>query len=644
LNGIRLDSYSVPDSDLIAVKTGTGVSADNPTKITRSALEAELSLLRHRETLFDASEHFAQIGHYEWDNALNCLKSCSRGYAEIFNMNLEQIIVADSSWDKVLQIIHPDDRERYEAAFAGEYLKSAFDINFRILLADDEVKHIREIGTGYTGRHNAEGVTFGILQDITSQVKRERDLEHRDEMARHAESITDIGHFIYDEANQKYLYISDGLARIYGTSVSAYMAATVSVEDDLSDIHIEDRERVASEYKYHLETGVECAIEYRIHRGDGEIRWLRELSSVHLSEDGQVMQTLGVVQDITDRVVYEKELVFKDALATQAESITDIGHFVYDEINEKYLFASEGLGQIFGLNPAELTTRVTSKVSEIDLLHLDDRVRVQKVYDDFLSMGDSWNVEFRLVRADGEVRWVREVGKAHVTNRGIPEQSVGVVQDITDQKLAEQEIIDARNTLEKQVHERTRELAATIKQLQQEIAEREKVSAELDFMANHDALTGLPSLRLCKDRLEHSLAEARRNKQVTAVMFLDLDGFKAVNDSLGHEFGDLVLKVIADRIKVEIRETDTVARIGGDEFIIILSSLPELGIVERIAGSLIAEISRPIQIENNSAAVGASIGIALYPENGESAQELMRSADRAMYQVKQSGKNNFAFA
>ena len=621
-----------------------GVSADNPTKMTRSELEAELAQLRHRETLFAASEQLSLIGHYEWDNEANCLKSCSLGYAQIFNMRLDQIYIAENSWEKVLQMIHPDDRERYRVFFNGNHDNRSFEIDFRILLAEDEVKHIREIGAGFIGEHAGEGVTFGILQDITDQVKRERDLEHRDELARYVESITDIGHFIYDESNQKYLYISEGLSRIYGTSVSAYMAKMKSVEDDLADIHIEDRERVANEYKHLLETGEECAIEYRFHRGDGQIRWLRELSNVHLSDDDQITQTLGVVQDITDRVVYEEELVFKDALANQAESITDIGHFIYDEIKEQYLFASEGLGQIFGMNPAELTTRVTSKESEVDLLHVDDRERVQKTYDDFLSMGDSWNVEFRLVRADGEVRWVREVGKAHVTNRGIPEQTVGVIQDITDQKLAEQEIIDARNTLEKQVHKRTRELAATIKQLQQEIAEREKISAELDFMANHDALTGLPSLRLCKDRLEHSLAEARRNKQVTAVMFLDLDGFKKVNDSLGHEFGDLVLKVIADRIKVEIRETDTVARIGGDEFIIILSSLPELGIVERIATSLIAEISRPIQIEQNSATVGASIGIALYPENGDSAQELMRSADRAMYQVKESGKNNFAFA
>jgi len=131
---------------------------------------------------------------------------------------------------------------------------------------------------------------------------------------------------------------------------------------------------------------------------------------------------------------------------------------------------------------------------------------------------------------------------------------------------------------------------------------------------------------------------------MSAVMFLDLDGFKQINDQYGHEFGDLVLKATADRIKLEIRETDTVARIGGDEFVVILSSLPEIAIVKRIGRSLIQEISEPISLGGLEIKVSVSIGIALYPENGETAEDLIRSADQAMYRVKRLGKNNFGFA
>ena len=126
-------------------------------------------------------------------------------------------------------------------------------------------------------------------------------------------------------------------------------------------------------------------------------------------------------------------------------------------------------------------------------------------------------------------------------------------------------------------------------------------------------------------------------------MFLDLDGFKQINDRYGHEFGDRVLRETAGRITAEIRETDTVARIGGDEFVIILSSLPENNIANRIARSLVESIARPIDVDSVEIAVSASIGISLYPENGVTAEELIRSADKAMYRIKRAGKNSFGF-
>jgi diguanylate cyclase (GGDEF)-like protein len=253
------------------------------------------------------------------------------------------------------------------------------------------------------------------------------------------------------------------------------------------------------------------------------------------------------------------------------------------------------------------------------------------------------NVEYRIRRADGEWRWIGEQCTTLRNDGGMLSKSIGVVQDITQQKNTERNLREARDFLEATVKDRTQELADTIIRLEEEIGEREKVTAELNFLANHDALTGLPSLRLCKDRLDRSLAEARRNQQKSAVMFLDLDGFKEINDTYGHEFGDLVLKVTADRIKAEIRETDTVARIGGDEFVIILSRVPELEIVERIASSLIRQISQAIRIVKYEVSVSASIGIALYPEHGSTSEDLIRTADKAMYLVKNSGKNNFQF-
>lgn len=602
-----------------------------------------MAKFRQHQALLDKTELIAHIGHYEWSYDLDCLLSCSEEYARIHDMTVAQILLAQDSWQKLLRQVHPEDRKTFTDSIRVLRRDKAIEIEFRVLLKSGEVRHIREFAIEVTDAGGTAIGSFGIVQDVSARINYERDLEYRDELARQTEAITDSGHFIYDETNERYLYMSAGCGRIYGISVAECMAKTRTIDDDFKHIFVEDRERVAAAYANYLNTGQECEIEYRILRADGAVRWVRELTRAKLEKKGRVMQSLGVIQDITERVAREQELQYKDALANQAEAITDIGHFIYDEIRQKYLYASPGLSRIHGMSENELITRIVSWEGDLDLIHPEDRATVMKAYDKFLAEGGDWRVEYRLMRADGETRWIRELGEAYVINHGIPEQTLGVLQDITAQKQAEQEIIKAKETLEQQVVARTRELANTVKQLQEEIEEREKIAAELDFLANHDALTGLPSLRLCKDRLNQSLAEARRNRQASAVMFLDLDGFKAINDRHGHEFGDLVLKVAADRIKAEIRETDTVARIGGDEFVIILSSLPETEIVRRIATNLVAQLARPIYIEEVKIGISVSIGISMYPENGTTAEQLIRSADQVMYRVKHAGKNDFDF-
>ena len=633
----------MPTIDALAVAQAQQAPVSEFSSLTREELEVELGKLRRRETLFDATEQAAKIGHYEWNYELDRLESCSREYANLYNLSVEETLAMQDSWEKTVQQIHPDDQEHYRHAANALRDNKSLDVRYRILLDDGTIKHIREFAVIVTDDDGIERGSFGIMQDISDQVRHERDLEYRDELASQTEAITDIGHFIYDEDKERYVYLSDGCARIFGTTAEAYQEKMRSVEDDLADIVSEDRQRVADEYRHYIETGQDCALEFRVKRADGSIRWVRELTRAKQFSNGRVQQTLGVIQDITERVAREQELLYKDALANQAEAITEIGHFIYDEIKQKYLFVSPGLARIYGMESEQIVTRLVPMEGASEIIHVDDLARVKKVYDKFLSEGGEWQVDFRLKRADGELRWVRETGRAYLMTHGIPEQSIGVLQDITRQKQSEQEIIGARDSLEQQVVERTRELANTVKQLQVEIEEREKIAAELDFLANHDALTGLPSLRLCKDRLDQSLAEARRNRQTSAVMFVDLDGFKEINDQYGHDFGDMVLKTTADRIKSEIRETDTVARIGGDEFVIILSSLPETAIAERIAATVIEQVAKPLKIKDVEVTITASIGISLYPEHGTTAEKLIRAADKAMYEIKRKGKNSFGF-
>ena len=474
-------------------------------------LEAEVERLRHQELFLDATEQVAHIGHCQWDFGSGLLKSCSNGYAGIFNQTVTEILQSQNAWDLMLNVVHPEDRALYTESYNSQ---------------------------GDAGAHD---------------------------------------------------------------------------------------------------------IEYRILRNDGEVRFIYEIGMIEKDENGEISSSFCLLQDITERKVYEQKLEHRDAIAQQVEAITDIGHFTYDPITATYADLSEGFAKIHGSSVDEYQSMVSSRADYLEDVHPEDQVNLVEIYSRHEQDGEDYSVDYRIHRSDGEMRWVREQATALRSATGDVIQSIGVVQDITQQTQTEKSLREARDSLEAMVKSRTRKLADTVKQLEGEIKEREKIAAELHFLANHDALTGLPSLRLCKDRLDQSLAEARRTGQMSAVMFLDLDGFKAINDEHGHEFGDLVLQATALRIKAEIRETDTVARIGGDEFIIILSSLPELMVAERIAAGLIKQIVQPIRVEKVEVMVSASIGISVYPKNGTTAEALIRSADKAMYQIKRQGKNNFGF-
>lgn len=176
------------------------------------------------------------------------------------------------------------------------------------------------------------------------------------------------------------------------------------------------------------------------------------------------------------------------------------------------------------------------------------------------------------------------------------------------------------------------------------VVEREQNAEKLRRLADLDSLTGLPNLRVGRDRLLREIVLAKRNKSQFALLFIDLDGFKDINDSYGHEVGDCVLKVVSKRIAHSLRDVDTVARVGGDEFIVIISPAESRQAIATVAQKVIEAIAEPIQVTDDVASLGASVGIALYPEDGQTADGLLKSADQAMYRVKHSGRNSFIFS
>jgi diguanylate cyclase (GGDEF)-like protein/PAS domain S-box-containing protein len=250
--------------------------------------------------------------------------------------------------------------------------------------------------------------------------------------------------------------------------------------------------------------------------------------------------------------------------------------------------------------------------------------------------------EYQLARSDGTRFWARLSGRPFdLAERS--GRSVWLVDDVTAQREAADALRRARDELEVRVQERTAELAGANRLLQAEIVERRQAEARVHHMAYHDALTGLPNRALLSERLDRAMLAARRDGRKLAVMFIDLDRFKTINDSLGHLTGDHLLKEVAHRLCHVVRAVDTVARLGGDEFVVLVPGVRAAEECAVIGDKIIAALAEPVRFEGRSLHISPSIGICLCPDDGDDVETLMRKADGAMYHAKASGRNNYQF-
>lgn len=201
----------------------------------------------------------------------------------------------------------------------------------------------------------------------------------------------------------------------------------------------------------------------------------------------------------------------------------------------------------------------------------------------------------------------------------------------------------ANEDLEQKVEERTSELSKAYESLKEEITEKEKIQERIKHLAYHDHLTGLPNRLLFTDHLDHAINLASRSRNTFAVMFIDLDAFKMVNDTMGHVLGDQLLKEVSERLKQIMRKSDIIARIGGDEFMVLVENLEDLDGIHIIAHKILRSFDIPFDIHDQAFYLTASIGIALYPGDGQSPDEIIKNADIAMYKAKENGKNQYTF-
>jgi len=349
----------------------------------------------------------------------------------------------------------------------------------------------------------------------------------------------------------------------------------------------------------------------RIDAGGEEQEWIWSVEDVTLEREAEAR---------VQRALMEQELI----LANATVGIVFARNRQLQRCNPRF-------EQMFGYAAGEM---IGKSSEELFASPAEYKSVIERLYTDMATTG-AYAVEQQVRRKDGSTFWCKVVAKA--IDPGNPEDgAISIYEDITAERAS-------RNELERAVAERTLELKDANERLQAEIGDRRQAETRAQHLADHDALTGLPNRRLLEDRLTQALAASQRNRKQTAVMFVDLDRFKNINDSLGHAAGDLVLKECAERLVKQLRVVDTICRMGGDEFVVVLPEIKRASDAANVAAKILETVAQPFMVEERELHITPSVGISVFPDDGRDAESLIRNADAAMYHAKETGRANYQF-
>jgi diguanylate cyclase (GGDEF)-like protein/PAS domain S-box-containing protein len=384
-----------------------------------------------------------------------------------------------------------------------------------------------------------------------------------------------------------------------------------------------------------LAQGKPFHVETELLRKDGSTLWAHVIGYL-INADDPEQGTIWIVADRSRHKRDEESL--RDALL-ENQAILDsavLGIAVVE--NGRTLHCNRKMEELFGHEPGGVTGATVRSLYPDTGSWLAAREHTARDFEG----GRVHMAEYELARRDGTRFWARLSGRPFdLADRG--GRSVWLVDDVTARREAADAVRRARDELEVRVRERTAELAGANALLQEEIVERRQAEARVHHMAYHDSLTGLPNRALLTDRLERAMLSAQRGGGRLAVMFIDLDRFKTINDSLGHLTGDHLLREVASRLCRAVRMSDTVARLGGDEFVVLVPGIHEADECSQIGEKIIEALAAPFPFEGRSLHISPSIGVCLYPDDGDDVETLMRNADAAMYHAKAAGRNNYQF-
>jgi diguanylate cyclase (GGDEF)-like protein/PAS domain S-box-containing protein len=480
---------------------------------------------------------------------------------------------------------------KYHAAWNAfvEFQKSEVDV--AVQQAHVDYAKARRLTSSLIGLAVAVALVIALYVTYETSGDVKRGVQQNEERMRMAMEAAKIGFWDWDVIRDKQVW-SDSCKTLLGLSPDS--AANFQVL--LNSVHPDDREMMKDQIDAAIQEKRDYGSEFRVVWPDGSVHWQAARGRAFYDQTGRTTRMTGIAMDIDERKRAEERLYLQAAtleVAANAIVITDSRGTIESVNNAFTTLTGYSKEEVLGKNPRLLKS---GKQPEDFYGNLWSTITSGKV----------WQGEIVNKRKDGTT-YTEEMTITPVT-QGVGKSNytrfVAIKQDITQRKAAERQV---------------------------------------EFLAYYDALTGLPNRTLLQDRLARALAVARRRKEKLALLFLDLDGFKNINDSLGHSVGDLVLQEVSGRLKKWGREQDTVARVGGDEFIIVLSGVKDISDAAVATERLMDAMTAVLNVQGRSLNIGCSIGISIFPEDGADSETLIKNADAAMYSAKTNGRNDFKF-
>ncbi|WP_157606747.1 EAL and GGDEF domain-containing protein [Sedimenticola selenatireducens] len=543
--------------------------------------ETELRQFKKRLT---EVQRLSNSGNWELDLTSDTLWWSDEVY-RIFEVDAATFQPSYASFEAA---IHPEDREAVGEAYRQSVKRrEPYDIVHRLLLSDGRIKYVQEHCDTVYAEDGRPLRSLGMIQDVTSQMEAQQALTLSEQ--RLQAILANAPAVVYlKDLDGRYLMINnlyETLFHLDGQEVVGKLDSDLFPSAQAEALRANDLQ--VQEHGHPLQ------VEEQVPQDDGMHTYISIKFPVR-DGNGQIYGVCGISTDITEKKRAEQRLRQSAA--------------VFENISEG-MFITDIKGRILDVNKA--FSEITGYTRE-EVLGANPRLWKSERHDaDFyramwssITRRGQWRGEIWNRRKDGNIYPAQLTISSISDDQGSVTHYVALFSDITNLKQSEE---------------------------------------QLERLAHHDPLTELPNRLLFNARLSHALEQSRRSNQRLALLFIDLDRFKHINDSFGHVVGDELLRQVAGRLTACMREEDTVARIGGDEFIVLLESVGEPTHVVVAAEKILENFASPFQLHEREVFISPSIGISIYPRDGSDCGSLLRNADTAMYRAKEAGRNGFAF-